>query len=122
MKDAILLQNLIFHARHGVLPSEADLGQRFEIDLELELDTVPAGHSDQVRDTVNYAQAYEIVRTICETRRFNLIEALAETLAGELLRTFPRIDGVVITVRKPGAPIRGLFDHVGVRIRRDRRS
>ncbi len=122
MHDAIILKNLVFYARHGVLPAEADLGQRFEIDLRLELDTRTAGLTDDVNDTVNYTRAYAIVRTICESRRFNLIESLAETIAGEILRDFPRIEALTVQVRKPGAPIPGVFDHVGVEIRRDRNS
>jgi dihydroneopterin aldolase len=116
--DKISLRALPFYAYHGVLPAEQTLGQRFVVNLDLFLDLSIPGHSDNVRDTVNYAEVYEQVKTVMEFRPFQLIEALAEQLAADLLRNFPKLMGVRVNVEKPAAPIAGIFDSVGVTIER----
>ena len=40
---------------HGVLPEEQDRAQPFEVDLDLSVDLAPAGTSDRLADTVDYA-------------------------------------------------------------------
>jgi len=57
--DRVLLQGLLFHAFHGVLPEERRLGQKFTVDLALSLDLRAAGRSDQLEQTVSYADVYQ---------------------------------------------------------------
>lgn len=117
--DRIRLLNMMFYAYHGVYDAEAQLGQRFFIDVELEVDTSEAGRTDDLARTTNYVGVYSLVRDIVEKRRFNLIEALAETIAQEILAGFS-VEGVVVRVRKPDVPIGGLLDAVEVEIARRR--
>jgi len=58
-----------------------------------------------------------VAKSFTEGRRFQLIEALAEAIAGELLNRHS-VQEVVVRVHKPGAPIPGIFDSVSVEIRR----
>jgi hypothetical protein len=58
-----------FYGRHGVNPEEQTLGQRFEVDVELRLDTRPAALQDDLRLTINYAQVYKAVKRIVEEGR-----------------------------------------------------
>ncbi|MGF1530395.1 MAG: dihydroneopterin aldolase [Puniceicoccaceae bacterium] len=120
MADSIFLKNLVFHARHGVLPSESQLGQRFEIDLRIYLDLRLAGQGDDLLQTVDYSLVYHLIQEIVENRRFQLIEGLAHAIATEVLVQHPRIQTVAITVRKPSAPIPGIFDFVAVELIRSR--
>ena len=111
-----------FYAFHGVNPEEKILGQRFEVDVALSFDTRSAGVSDDLKQTINYAQVYKVVRRIVEEERFDLIEALAETLATRIGRQFGP-DGVRICVRKPHVPLKGSrLDFVAVEIQRSRES
>ena len=80
-RDLIRLCNMQFYGRHGVNPEEQVLGQRFEVDVDLRVDTRPAGLQDDLRLTINYAQVYKAVKQIVEEERFDLIETLAETIA-----------------------------------------
>jgi dihydroneopterin aldolase len=64
MSDRLLLRGMEFYAYHGVHPEERRLGQRFVVDLEVELDLVPAGRSDTLEATVNYGTLYHTVRAI----------------------------------------------------------
>ncbi len=116
--DKILMKNLSFYGYHGVLKEENRLGQKFFIDIELLTDLKVAGKSDDVSDTINYAAAFELVKIIVEQNKFNLIEALAETIASSILSTYSKVLEVVVKIRKPEAPVNGIFDYFGVEIRR----
>ncbi|TDX48800.1 dihydroneopterin aldolase [Orenia marismortui] len=118
--DKILLNNLSFYGYHGVLEEENNLGQKFFIDLELAADLEAAGGSDDLDRSVNYALVYEVVKEICEEEKYQLLEALAERIAAKVLKEFPKVEEVMLRVKKPEAPIPGIFDYVGVEIRRKR--
>jgi dihydroneopterin aldolase len=116
-QDIIRLQNMQFYGRHGVNPEEQTLGQRFEVDVELRLDTRPAALQDDLHRTINYAHVYRAVKRIVEEERFALIEALAETIATRVGQQFAP-ESVRVCVRKPHAPIKGVLDYVAVEIER----
>lgn len=118
--DKVHLNNLAFFAYHGALPEENSLGQKFFLDLELSMDLSVAGQSDKLDDTVCYSTVFQVVQHIVKNERFKLIEALAETIAQELLNNFGQLQAVHLKVKKPEAPIEGIFDYVGVEIYRTR--
>ncbi len=121
MADAILLEGLRFFGYHGVYPEERTLGQRFIVDVTVELDLRDAGAHDELDETVNYASIYATVRSIVEGEPLMLIEAVADRTAHSILEAFPRIEAVEVTVRKPAVTIRGAhLDAVGARVRRVR--
>jgi 7,8-dihydroneopterin aldolase/epimerase/oxygenase len=120
MTDRILLAGMTFNARHGVADWEKVEAQRFEVDIELVLDVQPAGLDDDLARTVDYSGVYEVVRQVVESTTFNLIEALAEAIAHELLGGHAAIDEVVVRVRKPEVRLGGPLDYAGVEIRRRR--
>ena len=55
---------------------EAKLGQRFKIDVVVELNDQAAYETDDAENTVNYVEIYSLVQSIFENQRFNLIEAV----------------------------------------------
>jgi len=118
--DHIRLTNMRFFARHGLFQEEATLGQRFEVDLTVSLNLRTAGLSDNMNDSVHYGELYEVVRSVAEQERFNLLEALSERIAGNVLAYDGRICSVEVTVRKPSVPIPGILDCAEVMIRRER--
>lgn len=107
MTDRILLEGLAFYAYHGVRSEEKTLGQRFELDLALELDLSRAGSIDDLSLTVDYGEAYRVVREQVEGTSRDTLEAVAEQVAAALLRHFPLVDAVSVRVKKPGVPIPG---------------
>ena len=119
MTDRIVLHDMVFMGRHGVHEREQREDQPFHVDVELGLDLRPAGADDDLTRTVDYGAVFETCRAIVESTRFQLIEALAEAIAHELLADFP-IDEVIVRVRKPNAPIDGTFAYAGVEIDRRR--
>jgi dihydroneopterin aldolase len=120
MPDRIFLDGMVFQARHGVHEREKVTAQRFEVDVELLLDLQPAGLEDDLARTLDYGRVYETVRTIVESTTFNLIEALAEAIAHELLSDFPGLEEVTVRVRKPEVQLGGPLRFAGVQVRRRR--
>lgn len=118
--DKILMHNMGFYGYHGLLKEEAVLGQKFFIDIELYVDTKVAGESDNMYDSVSYADVYAVVKDFTENKRFNLIEALAENIAKEVLVKFDKVNEIMVRIKKPEAPVNGIYDYFGVEIRRKR--
>jgi dihydroneopterin aldolase len=119
MTDRINLDGMRFQGTHGVHEHEQRNPQAFEVDVELALDLQPAGLTDDLTLTADYSRVFEICGQIVESTRFNLIEALAEAIAHELLAEFP-VDEVTVRIRKPEVQLGGTFRAVGVEIRRRR--
>ena len=122
MSDRILVDRIAVFAFHGLLPEEARLGQRFYVSLDVRLDLTAAGRSDDVARTVSYADLTEIVTRIATQRRFALIEALAEAIAGEILDRHPLIREIRVRVDKPSAPVPAVIDGVAIEIVRAREA
>jgi 7,8-dihydroneopterin aldolase/epimerase/oxygenase len=120
VSDRIVLANMQFEGRHGEHEWERETPQPFEVDVELRMDLRPAGGSDELTRTVDYGRVFEIARDIVEARTFHLLEALAETIASEVLVAFPFVDEVDVRVRKPKVKLSGRLDYAGVEIRRRR--
>ncbi len=118
--DKILMKKMVFFGYHGVFEEEKKQGQEFVVDMELMLDLSQAGKTDNVEDTVSYADVYQLVKEIVEGPSFNLIEKLADEIVGKVLESFHLIDEVQVKVRKPGAPVKGKFEYFGVKICRKR--
>jgi len=118
----IRLRGMRFYGYHGALAAERELGQRFEVDVELALDLRPAGQSDDLARTVNYAAVYDDVRRVVEGPPCRLIEALAERIAAHVLADYPPVLAVAVRVRKPAAPVAGILETVEVEIERSRTS
>ncbi|MGI8998872.1 MAG: dihydroneopterin aldolase [Candidatus Limnocylindria bacterium] len=120
--DRLSLLGMRFEARHGVLAWEKETSLPFEVDLVLHADLAPAAARDDLAATVDYAALHEVVRAIVEGEPFNLIEALAGAIAKAVLAaTDPdMVDAVQIRVRKPEAPIDGVFDTVEAALMRRR--
>ena len=119
MSDRIIIDGMTFHGTHGVHEHEQRHAQPFEVDVELALNLQPAGLSDDLTQTVDYSRVFETCRQIVESTRFNLVEALAEAIAHEILAGFPA-EEVTVRVRKPAVNLGGPFRAVGVEIHRRR--
>lgn len=118
--DKIKLKNLRFYGYHGVLEEENKIGQKFIVDLDLLTDLKKPGQSDDVEDTINYALVYDIVRRIVENEQFNLIEKLAQEIVNEIFQSFEKVLEIEIEIKKPEAPVKGIYDYFSVQLRRKR--
>jgi dihydroneopterin aldolase len=120
LSDRIVLSNLRFEATHGVHDWEKTTPQRFEVDVELELDLAPAGGSDDLALTADYGAVARLVASVLEGPSVDLIETLAERIAEGLLAQCRAAEAVVVRVRKPDVNLVVPLDHAAVEIRRTR--
>lgn len=112
----ITLKNCAFFAHHGVYKEETKLGQRFFVDATLKVEPNGALEEDRIEGTVHYGEAFAIIEKIVTGKNRYLIEALALDIAQGLCETFDQITQAKITVRKPHAPVPGIFDYVEVTV------
>jgi len=120
--DTMKLERIQLYGRHGVYAEENRLGQRFYVSLELKLDLSKAGKTDDLEQTVNYAEVYELAKSVVEGEPFKLIEALAEALATRVLDAYAKIHEVTVRVVKPHPPFDIVFDGVTVELTRRRKE
>jgi dihydroneopterin aldolase len=119
--DRIGLDGMVFYGYHGAKEEERQLGQRFVVDVEMTVDVSLAGLSDRLDETVDYGDAYRIVKEVIEGPSRNLLESLAEETARRLLAAFP-IQEVRVRVSKPAVPIKGPLERAWVEVVRRRKA
>jgi dihydroneopterin aldolase len=100
-EDRIVLEDMVFHGRHGTLQAEHELGQPFVVSIELRLDLRPAGTSDDLTKTVDYSEVHRMARDIVEGLPVQLTETLAERIAAATLDGYPAVKAVKVKVAKP---------------------
>ncbi|WKD58694.1 dihydroneopterin aldolase [Corynebacterium caspium] len=114
MSDRIELTGLRVHARHGVLAAETELGQQFSVDIIAWVDMRAATKSDDLADTLNYAELAQLAYEIAAGEPLNLLEAVAGRIAEKALAQFSEITEIEVKVHKPSAPIPLVFDDIAV--------
>jgi dihydroneopterin aldolase len=117
--DRILLEGMVFFGRHGVHAAERELGARFTVDADLEVDLRPAAASDRLEDTVDYTAAHRLVGEVVGGEPCDLIETVAERVAARLL-TLERVSAVTVRVRKRPALGGAELASLGVEVNRTR--
>ena len=101
---------------HGVLASERENGQTFVVDVALD---VPVPASDDLADTVDYADLSTRLADVVAGEPVDLIETLAARLADVCLAD-PRVAGAEVTVHKPEVPLAVTVSEVSVTLERRR--
>lgn len=100
MSLRIELDGIELHGRHGVLDHERRDGQRFLVDVELDLADERPAATDAIEDAVDYRAVVALVREISDARAYHLLEAFSMALADALLAAFP-VTRARVGVRKP---------------------
>lgn len=106
MKSVIELKNIRFFAYHGVLPQETVVGNEFIVNIRLEADLSAACKSDNVKDTINYAEVYERVKTEM-MQPSKLLENVAFRILHSIKDAFPQITAMEVRLAKLHPPIIG---------------
>jgi dihydroneopterin aldolase len=118
MADLIRISGIKGYGYHGVFEAERVNGQDFYVDVELEVDLIGASASDDVKDTINYAEVTDLVVEEISTNPVSLIEKLASRIAERIKITFVRAARVTVTVHKPQAPVAAEVRDISVTITR----
>ena len=120
VSDRIILEGMQFYGYHGRNEEERALGQPFEVDLEAELELSTAGTSDDIADSVSYTDLYRVAKRHMEGPGRNLVEAVAGSIASEILDTYD-VESVRVRVMKVRPPIKGgVLAGAGVEVFRHR--
>lgn len=118
MSDQIRVTGIKAFGYHGVLPHEATEGQEFIVDLLITLDLRAVSLSDDLNETINYADLAQIAHDNIVGERVQLIERLAGRIAEEISSAYSQITSVSVTVHKPHAPVTVDFEDISVTITR----
>ena len=116
--DRIALSGLRAVGYHGVFDFERREGQEFVVDVVLDVDTRVAALSDDLSDTVNYADVADAVHALITGEPVNLIETLAQRIA-EVCLVDRRVQRVHVTLHKPSAPVAVAFADIAVTVVRE---
>ncbi len=100
------LEKLAFWGRHGLLPFERESGNRFEVDVDLQVDLTEAVRTDQIESTVDLEKVYGTIRRIVEGDPCPMLETVANNIAVELVR-LDKVQSCTIRVRKMNPPLPG---------------
>lgn len=108
MTTKIVLDAMRFHAFHGVMPHEKQVGNEFEVSLTLEVDVTAAVESDRIVDTVNYADLYALVKA-----EMAIPSELIEHVGGRILKRvkaeYPNVSRLEVRVAKLQPPVGGVM-------------
>ena len=116
MKTKLFINNLEIFANHGLFEEENKLGQKFIFDIECELNYKKALFSDEMTDSISYADIADVVVKTATINTFNLLERLAGEILKNIFNEFPQIEKIRLKVNKPAAPIKYHFEQCGVKV------
>lgn len=116
MRTVLFIDNLEVFANHGLFEEENRLGQKFIFDIECELNYKKAMFSDEMTDSISYADIAEVVVKSTTTNTFNLLERLAGEILKNIFTEFSQIENIKLKINKPGAPIKYHFEKCGVEV------
>lgn len=116
--DKIHIKNLEVFAKHGVFPEENVLGQKFVISAVLYTSTREAGKRDDLTKSIHYGEVGQFITEFMKQNTFQLLEAVAERMAEELLLRTERLEKVCLEIKKPWAPVGLPLETVSVEIER----
>ncbi len=111
----IFLKEVRFHAFHGVMPQERRVGADFLVTLRIGYNITTAMRTDEVRDTLNYAEVYRVVKEEMDTPSA-LLEHVAGRIANAIVRQFPAVSSIDLKLTKKNPPMGADCEGAGVEL------
>lgn len=118
--DRIMIEDLQVYAYHGVAREEKITGQMFLVSLQIGVNLERAVASDDVNDTLNYADICNDVQMVMQSKKYNLIESAAMSIIEYLFRTYTSIMEIHVLLKKPWAPMGHHLKYAAVELERKR--
>lgn len=109
----IQIEGMEFYAFHGHFMEEQIVGSRFLVDLTIEADLEKPAESDNLRDAVNYQQAYKLIR-IQMDQKSHLLENIASRILDALYSEMTGIRKATVKVSKMNPPVGGRVNCVSI--------
>ncbi|HNS12865.1 MAG TPA: dihydroneopterin aldolase [Bacteroidia bacterium] len=111
----ISLNNIKTYSYHGCLEEEAGIGGHYLVDVDIFTDFSGASESDDLSETVDYCEVYEVVKREMAIRS-KLIEHVAQRIGDALLKMDKKIDSADVCVTKIAPPMNGDVESVSVEV------
>ena len=102
----VRLEEVRFHAYHGLLPQEAKVGNDFEADIVVTVPDFGAADDDSLDNSLCYAVLFEVVEEEMRTPSGTL-EHLTRRIGRAIIERWPWVAGVDVGVCKIAPPIPG---------------
>lgn len=115
MTTYLRIENLRFYAYHGVMPQEQVVGNEYIVNVRLKVDVSKAMVSDDVADTVNYAEVYERIKEEMAIPS-QLIEHVANRITQRLFKDFPTIEQIALKLSKRNPPMGADIDATTIEV------
>lgn len=115
MTSYIFLDRIRFFSYHGVGEQETLVGNEFTVSLRLKVDIGRAMQTDDVIDTVSYADVYEAVKAEMAIPS-RLLEHVAGRIVNRLFRDFPAIENIELKLEKRNPPMGADVKAAGIEI------
>ncbi len=114
----LIIERQKIYARHGVLPQEQMVGAYYYVSIEAETSHTKSIETDQLSDTISYA---DMAQAISEemTTSSKLLEHAAGRIAHRLLSDFPLIDRIKVKLIKENPPMGVECQGAGVEVEFD---
>lgn len=114
-QGTVSLEGMEFYAHHGYYQEERTLGNKYTVDVFIQLDFSEAAAHDRLEGTINYERVYELVAAIME-QQFQLLEHLAGQMISAIKNEFEVAQQVRVKVAKHNPPIKGLCQRAAVEL------
>jgi dihydroneopterin aldolase len=109
----ISIEGMEFHAYHGCFAEEQVIGNTFIVDIHMDTDTTSAELSDNLAETVNYADVFQLVKEQMAIKA-KLLEHVARRIMDATLEKYPEIDIIEVKISKLNPPVGGKVHAVSV--------
>lgn len=113
LSSYIILDEMVFQAFHGVLPQEAKTGHIFTVNLKIKVDFSQAVLTDNLNDTINYAEIYRMVKEEMNTTS-RLIEHVGGRIIERLFKEFGNIEVIKLRLNKVNPPMSADIQSTGI--------
>lgn len=111
----ILLKEIRCYAYHGVAPQENLIGNEYIIDLKLKVDISRAAQTDDVADTVNYAEVHHVIKTEMAVPS-KLLEHVGGRIVEKLFQQFSTVEEIELRLSKRNPPMGADIDSAGIEL------
>ncbi len=116
-KGIIELEDMEFYAYHGCFKEEQIVGNRFIVNISIQVDVEQPAKSDNIKDALNYVTVYELTKKEIQ-QKSHLVEHLTERILNSIHNKFDYIDWAKVKVSKMNPPMGGQMKAVSVTMQR----
>lgn len=117
-EDILIVKGAAFWGTHGYYQEENKFGQKFIVDVEVNVDMKKQCETDELDSGYSYVTIYNIIKKVIVGEQHKLLQRIAQRIADEVIKSYP-VNQVKVTVKKPHVAIGGIVDYTAVQVVRE---